>query len=117
MADKIKIVVALLLLVAGVAGFYYLAESPTIYRLLALLAGILAGCAVAWFTQPGREFFAFAQDSWAETKKVVWPTREETLKTTGLVFAFVIVMAFFLWVTDKSLEVVLYDWVLGWKKS
>ena len=117
MADKIKIIVALILVAAGVAGFYYLAESAMIYRLLAVLAGILAGCAVAWFTQPGREFFVFAQDSWAETKKMVWPTREETLKMTGLVFAFVVVMAFFLWVTDKSLEVALYDWILGWKKA
>ena len=117
MADKVKIVVALALLAAGVAGFYYLAESAMFYRVLALLAGILTGCAVAWFTQPGREFFAFAKDAWAETKKVVWPTREETLKMTGLVFGFVLVMAFFLWVTDKSLEIALYDWVLGWKKS
>jgi len=115
MADKIKIVVAFALLAAGVAGFYYLAEEAFIYRLGALAAGILAACAVAWFTQPGKEFFAFAKDSWSETKKVVWPTRKETLQTTGVVFVFVVVMAIFLWTTDKSLEVVLYSWILGWK--
>jgi preprotein translocase subunit SecE len=115
MADKLKIVVAFALLAAGVAGFYYLAENAFIYRLLALLAGILAGCAVAWFTKPGREFFAFAQDSWSETKKVVWPSRKETFQTTAVVFGFVVVMAAFLWLTDKSLEVALYSWILGWR--
>jgi preprotein translocase subunit SecE len=117
MADKIKIVVALALFAAGVAGFYYLAESAMIYRLGALLGGIAAACVVAWFTQAGKEFFAFAKDSWAEVKKVVWPTRDETLRMTALVFGFVLLMAVFLWVTDKSLEVVLYDWVLGWKRA
>ena len=52
-----------------------------------------------------------------EAKKVVWPTRKETVQTTGIVFAFVLVMAIMLWITDKSLEWVLYDLVLGWKKS
>ena len=122
MADKTKIAVALAFVAAGLAGFYYLAEgtsvfNATFFRVLVLFAGILAGCGVAWFTQPGREFFAFAKESWVETKKVVWPTRDETLKMTGLVFAFVLVMAFFLWVTDKSLETALYDWVLGWKRA
>jgi preprotein translocase subunit SecE len=115
MADKIKIVVAFALLAAGVAGFYYLAEDAFIYRLGALVGGILAGCVVAWFTQSGKAFFAFAKDSWAETKKVVWPSRKETLQTTAVVFAFVVVMAAFLWLTDKSLEVALYSWILGWK--
>ena len=117
MADKIKLIIAAALLVAGIAGFYYLAESALIFRLLALAAGMLAGCAVAWFTQPGQEFFAFSKEAWTETKKVVWPTRKETLQTTAVVFAFVVLMAAFLWITDKSLEVALYDWVLGWKKS
>ena len=117
MADKIKIIVALALLAAGVAGFYYLNESALIFRLLALAAGIAAACVVAWFTQAGREFFAFAKESWAETKKVVWPTRKETLQTTGVVFALVVVMAAFLWLTDKTLEWSLYDLILGWRKS
>jgi preprotein translocase subunit SecE len=119
MIDKLKIIAALAFVAAGIAGFYYLSESATIYRLLALAAGILVGCAVAWFTQVGRNFFTFAQESWAETKKVVWPSRKETLQTTAVVFGFVIIMAAFLWLTDKSLEVALYDWILGqgWTKS
>ncbi len=117
MADKLKFMLALLLLAAGVAGFYLLREQPMILRVLSVLAGLGAGVAVAWFTEPGRRFFDFAQDAVAETKKVVWPSRKETMQTTGIVFAFVLVMAIVLWVTDKSLEWVLIDLVLGWKKS
>ena len=117
MADKIKFALALLLLAAGIAGFYLLSEQPAILRLLSVLAGLGAGAAVAWFTEPGRQFFAFSKEAVAETKKVSWPTRKETMQTTGIVFAFVLVMAIMLWLTDKTLEWVLYDLVLGWKKS
>lgn len=117
MADKIKFTLALLMLVAGVAGFYLLAEQAMILRVLAVLFGMGFSVAVAWKTEPGRLFFVFAKEAAAEAKKVVWPTRKETLQTTGLVFAFVVIMAVFLWLTDKSLEWILYDLVLGWRKS
>ncbi|MEW5888157.1 MAG: preprotein translocase subunit SecE [Pseudomonadota bacterium] len=116
MADKIKFALALLFVAAGVAGFYFLAEAALIFRVLSVLAGVAAGVAVAWFTEPGRRFLVFARESWKEAEKVAWPTRKETFQTTGIVFAFVVVMAVFLWLTDKSLEWVLYDLVLGWKK-
>lgn len=115
MGDKIKFALALLLVAAGVAGFYLLAEQATILRVLPVLGGLLAGAAVAWFTEPGQRFFAFSRESWTETKKVVWPSRKETVQTTGAVFAFVVIMAVFLWLTDKSLEWVFYDLILGWK--
>jgi preprotein translocase subunit SecE len=117
MADKLKFVAALLLLAAGIAGFYLLGEQPMIVRVLAVLAGLGAGMGVAWFTEPGQRFFDFGKEATAETKKVVWPTRRETLQTTGAVFGFVVLMAAFLWIADKGLEWVLYDLVLGWKKS
>lgn len=117
MADKIKFALALLLVAAGVAGFYLLGEAALILRVLSVLAGVMAGAAVAWFTEPGQRFFAFSQEAWMETKKVAWPSRKETVQTTGVVFAFVVVMAIFLWLTDKSLEWVFYDLILGWKKS
>ena len=82
-----------------------------------VIAGIAAGTAVAWMSEPGREFAAFAREALVEVKKVVWPTRKETMQTTAAVFAFVVVMAVFLWITDKGLEWVLYDLVLGWKKT
>jgi len=117
MLDKVKLVVAVVLVGVGIWGYYFLAESPIVLRILAVAAGIAAGAAVAWFSAPGREFAVFAGEAVAETKKVVWPTRKETMQTTGAVFAFVVVMAVFLWITDKTLEWALYDLILGWKKS
>lgn len=117
MADKLKFVLALLLVVAGIAGFYFLADQAMVLRVISVLLGLAAGVAVAWFTEPGQRFVLLAREAVAEAKKVVWPSRKETLQTTGIVFAFVLVIAIFLWLTDKTLEWVLYDLVLGWKKS
>ena len=88
-----------------------------VLRVLAVIGGVLAGAGMAWFTAPGKTFTAFARESIVEVKKVVWPTRKETIQSTAAVFAFVVVMAVFLWVSDKTLEWVLYEVVLGWKKA
>src|SRR5438105_9929992 len=103
MQDKIKIAVAALLVIAGLAAFYYFSEAFAIVRFAAVLVGLIAAAAVFWTTQPGKEFYVFAQESVAETRKVVWPTRKETLQTTGVVFLFVMTMALFLWAVDASL--------------
>ncbi|MEI6303114.1 MAG: preprotein translocase subunit SecE [Betaproteobacteria bacterium] len=116
MADKIKLAVAVLLMVGGIAGFYFLSESALVLRVAAILAGFAAGIAVGRFTEPGQQMIEFAREAVVETKKVVWPTRKESLQTTGVVVAFMVAMAIFLWITDKSLEYVLYDLVLGWRK-
>ena len=116
MADKIKVAMAVLLLIAGIAGFYFFSESPMVLRVASVLAGIAAGSVVGWTSEPGKQFFVFAQEAVVETKKVVWPTRKESLQTTGAVFALVVAMAVFLWLTDKSLEYLMYDLLLGWKK-
>jgi preprotein translocase subunit SecE len=115
MADKLKFVLALVLAVAGVVGFYLLSEQVMVLRVFSVLGGLIAGGAVAWFTKPGRAFAGFVSEAINEAKKVVWPSRRETVQTTGVVFLFVVVMAFFLWMTDKSLEWVIYSLVLGWK--
>ncbi|MDR2111587.1 MAG: preprotein translocase subunit SecE [Candidatus Accumulibacter sp.] len=115
MADKIKFALALLLLVAGVVGFYLLAEQAMILRVLAVLAGMGCCVAVAWRTEPGRRFFGFAKEATVEARKVVWPTQKEAWRMTGLVFVFVVIMAAFLWLADKGLEWVLYDLILGWR--
>jgi preprotein translocase subunit SecE len=115
--DIAKFAVAVALVAAGIAGYYWLGDSALVLRVLAVVAGIAAGAALAAFTAPGREFIVFARESVVEVKKVVWPTRKETMQTTAAVFAFVVVMALFLWITDKTLEWALYDLVLGWKKT
>jgi preprotein translocase subunit SecE len=117
MIDKVKLAIAVVLVGAGIWGYYWLSETALILRILAVVAGIAAGAVVAWFSTPGREFAVFASESVAEVKKVVWPTRKETMQTTAAVFAFVVVMAIFLWISDKTLEWVLYDLILGWKKT
>ena len=117
MEDNIKLAVAAALVAAGVAGYYVLAEQALVVRILAVFAGIAAAAALARFTVPGNTFAVFARESIVEVKKVVWPSRKETMQTTAAVFAFVVVMAVFLWLSDKTLEWVLYEWILGWKKT
>jgi preprotein translocase subunit SecE len=80
-----------------------LKDGAAILRVASVLAGLVAAALVAWMTAPGREFFVYAQESVAETKKVVWPSRKETVQTTGMVLAFVLVMAIFLWIVDALL--------------
>ena len=116
MIDKVKLGAAVALVALGVWGYYWLADNALVLRVLAVIAGLLAAGAVAWWSEPGRQFAVFAGESVGEVKKVVWPTRKETVQTTAAVFAFVVVMAVFLWMTDKVLEWVLYDLIMGWKK-
>ena len=101
--DKIKLGFALLLLIAGIAGFYYLRDSAMVLRVISVLAGIVLAVVVVWFTPQGKQFYAFSRESSEETRRVVWPSRKETMQTTGVVFAFVLVMAIFLWMVDAGL--------------
>jgi preprotein translocase subunit SecE len=114
-ADKALVGVALLLVLVGVVGFSFWSDQPMLLRVALLLAGVTLGLVVAWFSEPGKRFIGFAREGYEETKRVTWPSRDETLKTTGVVFAFVGVMALFLFVVDKIVEWGLYDKVLGWK--
>ncbi|WP_313301963.1 preprotein translocase subunit SecE [Diaphorobacter sp.] len=115
-ADKAKIALAGALVLAAIAGFYLLSKHGPLVQWGVLLAGLVAAVVVFLVSEPGRQFVGFARDAWKEVHKVVWPTRKEALQMTGYVFAFVVVMALFLWFTDKTLEWVLYDLILGWRK-
>ncbi len=103
MADKIKLLIAFLLIAAGVVGFYALQDSAAVLRVLSVLLGVLAAAGMFWTTASGKQFFGFAGDSVAEAKRVVWPTRKETIQTTAVVIAFAVVMALFLWAVDATL--------------
>ncbi|MDA8094428.1 MAG: preprotein translocase subunit SecE [Betaproteobacteria bacterium] len=103
MADKLKLGIALALALAGIVATYFLAAQPLILRLLAVLAGFGLAAAVGLQTVPGQRFAGFSRDAWAETRKVVWPTRKETLQTTGVVLLLVVVMAAFLMLVDAGL--------------
>ncbi len=114
-ADKAKLGVAVVALFAGLIGFYFLAGQSIIIRVAVLTGGLLLAVGAAWTSALGQDFIGFARESARETKKVVWPSRREAMQITGVVFGFVFIMALFLWGTDKLLEVVLYDLILGWR--
>ncbi len=103
MSDKIKLLIAFLLVAAGVAGFYLLHDSPGVLRLISVLAGLLLATGVASTSESGKRFLVFGRESVAEAKRVVWPSRKETIQTTGVVIVFAITMALFLWTVDASL--------------
>jgi preprotein translocase subunit SecE len=103
MAERIKIAIAALMAIGGLVAFYWLGERPLVLRLGAMLGAFALAVVLMWFTVAGRTFAAFARESWEEAKRVVWPSRKETLQTTGVVFAFVFVMALFLWGVDATL--------------
>ena len=114
-ADLVLVTLAVLAAVAGVLGFTFLTEQPMLARVGVLIGGLVIAIVIAWFSQSGKRFLAYARESYEETKRVVWPSRKETVSTTGIVFGFVVIMAVLLFVVDKSLEWVLYDTLLSWR--
>lgn len=111
--DKIKVALALLLVAAGVTGFYLLPAAPVMLRPLSVVGGLLAGVGVLWFSRLGQDFLSYARDSVKEAQKVVWPSKKEAWQITGIVFLFVGVLALFMWVVDTGLAWLFYDVVLG----
>ncbi len=103
MADKIKLFVAVLLIVAGVTGFYYYADQALLYRVMGLLSVIAVAVAVALMTQLGTEAVSFGRSAVMEMRKSVWPSRRETTQTTLLVLAMVILVGLMLWLFDMVL--------------
>ena len=114
--DKAKLAAAAVLVVAALAAYYVLGKQGPLAQWSALLLGLAAAVVVFFTSEPGKELYAFGRDAWREVKKVVWPARKEAVQMTVYVFVFVLVMALFLWLTDKTLEWLFYDLILGWKK-
>jgi preprotein translocase subunit SecE len=114
--DRAKLAGAAVLLVSAVVAFYLLSHQDLWVRVGALLIGLAAAVGLYFSSESGRQLIAYGRESVREVKKVVWPTRKEAGQMTAYVFAFVVVMALFLWLTDKTLEWVLYDLILGWKR-
>jgi preprotein translocase subunit SecE len=115
-ADKAKLGAAIALVIASLVGFYMLSRQGAVAQWGALIVGLAAAFVVFMSSETGKELAAFGRDAWKEVKKVVWPTRKEAIQMTAYVFGFVVIMALFLWLTDKTLEWVFYDLILGWKK-
>jgi len=115
-ADKAKLAVAALLVVVALAAFYMLTKQGQLVQWAALIVGLGLAAGAFFTAEAGRQLIAFGRDAWREVKKVVWPARKEAVQITAYVFGFVLVMALFLWLTDKTLEWLFYDLILGWKK-
>ena len=101
--DALKIVLAAAALVGGVVAYYWFENEPQVIRVLAVLAGLIAGLVILYWSQPGRELFAYVQSSRVELRKMVWPTRQETWRTTLVVFVFVMALGVFFWLVDMAL--------------
>ena len=115
-SDKLKVALAVGAAIAGVVGFYFLSDKSSLMRIGVLLLGLVIAVSILSTAVLGRDFIGFSKEAVRETKKVVWPKRKEAMQITMIVFGFVVVMAIFLWGTDKFLEFLLYDVILGWKK-
>ena len=115
-ADKAKLAAASALVVAALAAFYVLDKQGPLVQWPVFLLGLAAAAGVFFTSESGKQLIAFGRDAWREVRKVVWPARKEAIQITAYVFGFVLVMAMFLWLTDKTLEWLLYDLILGWKK-
>jgi preprotein translocase subunit SecE len=115
-ANKLKLGLAVLLLLAGFVAFYGLSKQGAVAQWAGLVLGLAAAVAVFLTAQAGRDLVAFGRDAWRELGKVVWPERKETMQMTLYVFGFVVIMALFLWFTDKTLEWAIFDLILGWRK-
>ena len=115
-ADKAKLAAAALLASAALVAYFLLSKQGQLVQWLAFLVGMVAAIAVFLTSESGKQLVAFGRDAWREVRKVVWPTRKEATQITAYVFGFVLIMALFLWLTDKTLEWLFYDLILGWKK-
>ena len=115
-ADKAKLALAVALLIGALTAYYGLSKQGALVQWASLIVLLGAGVGAFFTSEHGKALIAYGRDSVREVKKVVWPTRKEATQMTGYVFAFVVVMALFLWLTDKTLEWVLYDLILGWKR-
>lgn len=114
--DKAKLAAAVALVIAALAAYYVLSKQGPLAQWGALLLGLAVAVVVFFTSEPGKALYAFGQDAWREVRKVVWPSRKEAIQMTTYVFGFALLMALFLWLTDKTLEWLFYDLILGWKK-
>ena len=103
MADKLKLSVALLILIGAIGAFYYFQDQSLLLRVLGMLAAVGVSLFVAAQSEIGRAGLAFLREARTEARKVVWPTRKETMQTTLIVMVMVLVVGIMLWLLDMVL--------------
>ena len=102
-ADIIKQVLALVLIIAGVGGFYYFSEQSLLLRVLALVVVFVLAAGLLFTTGLGGKIWQFMKESRIEVRKVIWPSRQETTQTTVIVFVMVFLVGLVLWLLDMFL--------------
>lgn len=115
-SDVMMVALAVVIALAGVCAFSLLSDQALFVRLAALIGGLVLAVVVAYMSPSGKRFIAYGTESYDELRRVVWPTRKETLNSTGMVIAFVVVIAVFLFLVDKIIEWGLYDFLLAFSQ-
>jgi preprotein translocase subunit SecE len=100
LVDAFKLVLAAAALVGGMVAYYWFENQPQVLRVLMVLGGLIAGLVLLYWSAPGRELWDYVQGSRVELRKMVWPTRQETWRTTLVVFVFVMALGVFFWIVD-----------------
>ena len=113
--DKLKLVVAALVIIAGIAAIYVMAEQSAVFRTGIFIVGLIAGAGIAFTSGPGRAAWQFGVGTKTEIRRVVWPTRKETIQSTMVVIALVILIGLYLWLLDVISLWGVYDLILGIK--
>jgi len=113
-ANRIKLALAVLVVAAGIVGYSMLEGQNAVARLGVFIASLLLALGIVWFSDTGRRTVGYLRDSMTELRRVVWPSRQEAVRMTGVVFVFVAIMAVILWLFDKILAWVIYGLFLGW---
>ncbi len=111
--DRVKLIAAALIVVAALAGYYQFDDVSVLLRTLIILAAIGAAAGIALTTEQGKEFWSFATGARNEVRKVIWPTRRETIQTTLVVIVMVIIVGAYIWILDSLSFLVVYDLILG----
>jgi len=115
-SGTMMVVLAVVIALAGVCAFSLLSDQSLLVRLAALIGGLVLAVVVAYMSPAGKRFIAYGTESYDELRRVVWPTRKETLNSTGMVIAFVVIIAVFLFLVDKIIEWGLYDFLLAFSQ-
>ncbi len=110
--DLLLVSLAVVFALAGVCAFSLMSDQTLLFRLIALIAGLALAVVVGWISPSGKRFIVYGRESYDELRRVIWPTRKETLNSSGMVLAFVVAVAVFLFIVDKLIEWGLYDVLL-----
>jgi preprotein translocase subunit SecE len=101
--DSFKLLLAIAILILGIVGFYYYEAESQLYRVLGVVFATIVAIAISSTTTLGQNLIGFGREARMEVRKVVWPTRQETIQTTFMVIVAVIVIGIFLWLVDMVL--------------